>query len=711
MDMKNIFKTLVILNSLFLLFCCAGDGPATAPPRAERILHTENIHGTELLDHYHWLKEKDTDRVLQYLDAENKYTDMQMENTLKLQDILYNEMIGRLQEDDISAPVRKGNYYYYQRTEKGKDYPVYCRKYESMEAPEEILLDLNDMAPDHDYIDMGDMAVSPCHKYLAYTIDNDGSEIYTLFIKDLHEKALLDDLVHNAGRIVWNADSSLIFYNSYNEAQRSDKIYMHRIGTPQSIDRMVYYEEDDSFYAYISKSRSEKYFFIHSSNATTSEVYYLDVSNPENDFELLLVREPGIEYTVDHINSHFYILTNDEAKNFKVMKADKESINDKSLWTELVGHMDNTTVRGMELFDRHIVIRELSEGLTRFRTIEKNTDIKGYIEFPEDIYFAAVYDNPEPNTNIFRFMYSSMIQPDTVYDYNMDTGELIKVKQLEVKGEFVPSLYKTYRLWANVPGSDEIKIPISIVYNKDLVKKDGKSPLYLYTYGSYGAVEQVKFFPGLLSLLDRGIIYAVAHVRGGGELGTEWYESGKLLNRKNTFDDLISCAMYLVNENYTGKGNIIIHGISAGGGVVSAAANMRPDLFLAVIADVPFVDILNTMLDPSLPLTVIEYDEWGDPNDPVYFNYIRSYCPYQNLKNQDYPHFLITAGYNDPRVGYWEPAKFAAKLREMKTCDSIVLLKTHMGAGHFGSTGRYEYFRELAFYYAYIIDTFGRHQF
>lgn len=700
--MKRLFLIFICIITVF--FSCREE--TIIPPQAERMERITEIHDIRLIDYYFYLRDRNNEKVIDYLMAENKYAEIMMSHTKELQEKLTSEMIKRIKEDDTTLPFKMDDYYYYHKYEKNKDYSIFCRRFKSMDAEEEILLDLNKYTDTYDYIDLGSMEISPDHNLLAYTIDTDGSEIYTLFIKDLRNNILLPDKIENTGSIVWGNDSDLIFYNTYNEIQRSHKILMHQLGESPEDPKLIFHEEDDSFYVYISKSRSKDYFFINSSSNTSSEVHYLRTKEPFSDFSLIQKRQDDIQYYIDHINDEFYIRTNEDALNYRLMKAGKDTIRDRDKWTDFIIHRDDTVIENKLLFQDHIIIQELIKGQRNFRVLDQNNAHEHYIPMEEEVYSVFMDINPQADTDLFRFEYTSFTIPDSIFEYNMKTREKVLLKQTEVLGGFDSSLYTMERIWADSI-YDDAKIPISLVYKADLFEKNGSAPVFLSAYGSYGAISHITFSSSNFSLIDRGIIYAVAHIRGGGELGIRWHEEGKLLNRKNTFNDLISCAEFLIRENYTGKKNIIISGMSAGGKVIGAVVNKRPDLFLAAIADVPFVDVLNTMLDPTLPLTIYEYNEWGNPNEKIYFDYIASYCPYQNIKRQDYPNMLITAGLNDPRVGYWEPAKFTAKLREYKTDDNIILLKTHMGAGHFGYTGRYAYYQELAFYFAYILSNFG----
>ncbi|KPK75082.1 MAG: protease 2, partial [candidate division Zixibacteria bacterium SM23_73] len=671
---------------------------------AKVISKPDTLHGDVRIDDYFWLREKSNPEVIKYLEAENEYTEAVMKQTEEFQKLLYEELVGRIKETDLSVPEKIDDYYYYSRTEEGEQYPIYCRKKESLNAEEEILLDQNALAEGYDYFDIGAFQISRDHQLLAYSVDTTGSETFTLYVKDLNAGGLLKDEIKNIYYYVeWGNDNKTIFYTTLDEAKRPYKLYRHILGTAQEEDEMVYQESDEAFYLSISKTRDKEYLIITLGSMTTTEVRYLKADLPKDNFQVIHPRQHEMEYYVAHHSDKFYIMTNDEAKNFKLMEV---SVTDpsKKNWKEVIPHSDSVKIDGMDVFRNHLVVYEREKGLKKIRITNLMDSQVHYVDFPEPVYTYWRSRNPDFNTNMLRFNYTSLVTPRSVFDYNMDTKTRELKKQYEVLGGYDPSLYQSERIFAKA--SDGTMVPLSLVYRKGMVK-DGNNPLLLHGYGSYGISQEPTFSSNRLSLLDRGFVYAMAHVRGGGEMGRYWYEDGKLLKKKNTFTDFIACAEHLIAEKYTSSNKLVIYGGSAGGLLMGAVTNMRPDLFKAVIADVPFVDALNTMLDPSIPLTVIEYEEWGNPNEEEYYDYMKSYSPYDNVEAKDYPNMLITAGLNDPRVQYWEPAKWTAKLRALKTDKNILLLKTKMGEGHMGASGRYDYLKDIAFEYAFIFDLFG----
>jgi len=651
----------IVLLNLFLLwipgFTAEQDIP---PPVAKVISKADTLHGDVRIDNYSWLREKSNPEVIKYLEAENEYTEAVMKQTEEFQKLLYEELVGRIKETDLSVPEKIDDYYYYSRTKEGKQYSIYCRKKESLDAEEEILLDQNALAEGYDYFEIGAFEISTDHQLLAYSVDTTGSETFTLYVKDLNAGELLKDEIKNIYYYVeWGNDNKTIFYTTLDDAKRPYKLYRHILGTAQKKDEMVYHESDEAFYLSISKTRNKEYLIMTLGSITTTEVRYLKADLPKDNFKVIHPRQHEMEYYVAHHSDKFYIMTNDEAKNFKLMEV---SVTDpsKKNWREVIPHSDSVKIDGMDVFRNHLVIYGREKGLKKIRIANLMDSQVHYVDFPEPVYTYWRSRNPDFNTNILRFNYTSLVTPRSVFDYDMDTKTRELKKQYEVLGGYDLSLYQSERIFARA--WDGTMAPISLVYRKGMVK-DGNNPLLLHGYGSYGISREPTFSSNRLSLLDRGFVYAMAHVRGGGEMGRYWYEDGKLLKKKNTFTDFIACAEHLIAEKYTSSDKLVIYGGSAGGLLVGAVTNMRPDLFKAVIADVPFVDALNTMLDSSIPLTVIEYEEWGNPNEREYYDYIKSYSPYDNVEVKDYPHMLITAGLNDPRVQYWEPAKWAAKLR------------------------------------------------
>jgi oligopeptidase B len=674
------------------------------PPVAKIEPKVDTLSGQERVDNYYWLRERGNPEVIAYLEAENEYTEAKMKHTQKLQDKLYHELVSRIKETDLSVPVKWGDFYYYSRTEEGKQYQIYCRKKGSLEAEEEILLDVNELAQGKDFYSLGVHQISPSHKLLAYSFDTTGGERYSLRIKDLQTGELLPDVIDSISRSVeWANDNKTLFYAVADEAWRTYKLFRHTLGDDAENDELIFHEKDDAFFLGIDKSKSQEYIFLVLESMTTSEVHFLDADNPYGKFRIIHPRQQDVEYSTYHHGDNFYIVTNEDAKNFKLMRAPVSEPTRKN-WKEVISHRDSVKLDRIEVFQDYMVLYEREDGLRQIRVNDFATGRIHKIEFPEPVYTCWGEWNPDYKSQLLRFNYASLVTPNSVYDYNMKTRDRELKKQKEVLGGYDPEEYQSERAFATA--DDGTRIPISMVYRKGMVK-DGNNPLYLYGYGAYGASMDPWFSSNRLSLLDRGFIFAIAHVRGGGEMGRYWYEDGKLLNKKNTFTDFIAVAEHLIAENYTSSEKLVIDGASAGGLLIGAVVNMRPDLFEAVIADVPFVDLINTMRDESIPLTVIEWEEWGNPNKEDYYDYMMSYSPYDNVKAQDYPNMLILAGLNDTRVQYWEPAKWTAKLRAMKTDKNRLLLKTEMGSGHGGVSGRYSRLREIAFDYAFVLDVLG----
>jgi len=718
---KRFFASLspIVLFSLFLLFISGCglpqlqtgslhteliDRQSITPPVAKVIPKTDTLHGEIRIDNYYWLRNRADSEVIGYLEKENEYTKAMMKHTEKFQKQLYKELLGRIKETDLSVPDKIDDYYYYKRTEEGKQYPIYCRKKGSLDAEEKILLDQNELAVGHTYFEIGLYKISPNHKFLAYSVDTTGSEIYTLYFKDLDKDELFTEEIPNSGYTVeWANDNKTIFYTVLDSTRRPYKLYRHTLGTDSKDDIFIYHEKDNSFFLYISKTKNKEYLIMDLGSHTTSEAHYLISDNPTGDFKLIHPRQSEMEYYVESHGDRFFIMTNDQAKNFKLIEVPVSNPS-KENWKEIIPHRDSIKIDRFDVFKNHLVVYERENGLQKIRIMNLLNNEIHCVDFPEPVYTYWQSANPDFNTNILRYNYTSLVTPRSVFDYNMDTRSQELKKQYEVLGGYDPSNYKSERIFAKA--QDGTSIPISVVYKKRVVK-DGNNPLLLVGYGAYGSSYETYFSSRRLSLLDRGFIYAISHVRGGGEMGRYWYEDGKLLKKKNTFTDFISCAEHLTIEKYTSTDKLVINGGSAGGLLIGAVTNMRPDLFMAIIADVPFVDILNTMLDPSLPLTVLEYEEWGNPNDKEFYDYMKSYSPYDNVEAKAYPNMLIIAGLNDTRVSYWEAAKWTAKLRALKTDKNILLLKTEMGAGHMGASGRYDYLKDIAFLYAFIFDLFG----
>ncbi len=704
---RKLFSGLVwvsLLGLLFSCFCTSTVVQNAAPPIAEKIPKVDTSFGDVRVDDYFWLRDKNNPEVIKYLEAENKYTEAVMKSTEKLQEKLYKEMLSRIKETDFSVQEKVDDYYYYTREEKGKQYKIYCRKKGSLDSPEEILLDANELAKGHNYLDVGVYKVSPDHQLLAYSIDTTGAEDFILYFKDLGTgKALTDVIPNTSYSAEWANDNKTIFYNTLDKAKRPYKLYRHILGTDPKNDVLIYHEKDEAFNLDLKKSKSKAYFFLVLESETTSENWYLDASHPEAHFKIIQPRQHEMEYSVEQHGDKFYILTNDNAKNFKLMQAPVNNPS-KGNWKVVIPSADSVKLDNIEVFKNHLVVYERERGLKKIRITNLTDNQVHYVDFPEPVYTFWPERNPDFHTNLLRFDYFSLITPKSVFDYDMDKKTRELKKQDEVLGGYNPSLYQEERIFAKA--SDGTLVPISLVYKKGM-ERNGKNPLFLYGYGAYGISSEPYFSSNRLSLLDREFIYAIAHVRGGGEMGRYWYEQGKLMNKKNTFTDFIACAEHLIAEKYTSEEDLVINGGSAGGLLMGAVTIMRPDLFKVVVADVPFVDLINTMLDPTLPLTVIEYEEWGNPQEKKYYEYMRSYSPYDNVHAKAYPNMLITTSLNDPRVSYWEPSKWTAKLRALKTDDNLLLLKINMGAGHGGSSGRYDFLKDIALEYAFIFKVLG----
>jgi oligopeptidase B len=690
-----------MLTIIHSLFAGAED---IKPPVAEIIPKLDIMQDEQRTDNYFWLRDKSNPKVIEYLEAENRYTEAVMKHTEPFQEQLYQELLGRIKETDLTVPEKLDDYFYYTRTETGKQYRIYCRKQGSLDAAEEILLDGNALAEGHDYMAIGAYEVSPNHQLLAYAINTTGDEKFTLRVKNLSTGELLPDEVPNIYYgVEWANDNQTLFYTTLDDTKRPYKLHRHKLGSDSQEDALVYHETDESFYLHLGKTRSQAYLLMDLESNNTSEVHYLDADDPTGDFKVFQPRRREVEYSVEHHSDRFLIVTNVDAKNFKLIEAPVDAPSEAN-WKEVISHREAVKIDGVSPFQNHLVVYERENGLKQIRIFDLVTNEVHSVDFPEPVYTFWGMGNREFNTNTLRFHYSSFITPTSVFDYNMDAKTRELKKQEEVLGEYDPSRYESQRIFAKT--ADGTQIPVSLVYKKGMTQ-DGNNPQLLIGYGSYGASIDPNFSSNSLSLLDRGFIVAIAHIRGGGEMGRPWYESGKLLNKKSTFTDFITCAEHLIAENYTTSDKLVIQGGSAGGLLMGAVMNIRPELFKAVLAHVPFVDALNTMLDASIPLTVIEYEEWGNPNEKPYYDYIRSYSPYDNIEAKNYPNLLVTAGLNDPRVHYWEPAKWTAKLRASKTDSNRILLKTEMGSGHGGPSGRYDALKETAFEYAFILDVLG----
>ncbi|MFN2529947.1 MAG: S9 family peptidase [Pyrinomonadaceae bacterium] len=675
-----------------------GTTAAPQPPVAEKKPKTTQIHGATLVDNYFWLREKANPAVMSYLQAENSYAEAMMKPTAALQEKLYNEMLSHIKQTDQSVPYRWGTYFYYNRTIEGQQYPIFCRKRGSVDAAEEIVLDQNELAKGQKFMSIGAFVPSDDGNLLAYTTDNTGYRQYTLHVKDLRKGQLFPENIERVDNVVWAADNKTVFYVTEDAVtKRSDKFFRHELGSDKS--DLIYDEKDELFDIGVGRSRDQAMILLGAYSKTSTEFRYLPSSDPSAALKVVLPRQPDHEYDVDHRGDLFYIRTNKGAKNFRVVTAPVADPSEKN-WKEFVAHKPAVKIEGIDMFADYAVLSEWENGLQQLDVVDFKTNKHRHIEFPEPVYSTGLGANREFDSTVVRYNYNSLVSPNSVFDYDMKTGKSTLLKQTEVPGGFYKSNYKSERVFATA--SDGTKIPMSMVYRKG-VKLDGSAPLLLYAYGSYGISIPPTFSASRLSLLDRGVIYVIAHIRGGGELGEEWRQAGRMMNKMNTFTDFIACGDHLVKSKYTSSDRIVIQGGSAGGLLMGAVSNMRPDLFKAVIAQVPFVDVLNTMLDASLPLTTSEYIEWGNPNEKPAFDYMKQYSPYDNVAKKAYPAMLVKVSVNDSQVPYWEGTKLVAKLREMKTDNNPLLLKVNFGAGHGGSSGRYDALRETAFDYAFAL--------
>lgn len=674
------------------------------PPVAKIVPKTLEKHGDKRIDNYYWLNERENPEVIDYLNKENEYYQKSTAHTKQLQEELFLEMKGRIKEDDSSVPYLYNGYYYITRFEKGKDYPIYSRKKGSLDAKEEIMFDCNEMAKGHAYFNLSGINVSEDNKWVAFGVDLVSRRQYTIQIKNLETGEILPVKLENTtGGSTWAGDNKTLFYTRKDaQTLRSDKIYKHTLGTEPSADVMVFHEKDDTFNTYVYKEKSKKYLVIGSSSTLTSEYQILDAKNPNGEFKVFQKRTRGLEYSISHYGDSFYIVTNkDKATNFKLMKT-PETATSAENWKDLIGHRKDVLLEGIEIFKDYLVVEERSNGLNKIRIMPWSGKGEYYLPFNIETYTAYTTTNVDFDTEILRYAYQSMATPSSVIDFNMRTqGKKVLKEQEVLGGKFDKNNYIEERVWATA--TDGTKVPISMVYRKG-IKKDGKNPLLLYAYGSYGATMDPYFSSTRLSLLDRGFIYAIAHIRGGEDLGREWYENGKLLKKINTFTDFIDCSKFVIAEKYTSPEHLYAEGGSAGGLLMGAIVNMNPELYNGVIAQVPFVDVITTMLDDTIPLTTGEYDEWGNPNDKVYYDYMLSYSPYDQVKKQAYPNMYVSTGLHDSQVQYWEPAKWVAKLRVMKTNDKQLFLDTNMDAGHGGASGRFEALKELAKEFAFLLD-------
>jgi oligopeptidase B len=679
------------------------------PPVARRQEIVTTIHGHALVDDYAWLREKNSPEVIAFLEGENAYTRAVMKPTEDLQARLYAEMLTHIKETDVSVPFRFGEYFYYTRTEQGLQYPIHCRKRGSLEAEEQITLDVNHLAAGEPFMAVAALTVSDDGNLLAYSTDNTGFRQYTLHIKDLRSGEVLSDAAERVGSVVWATDNRTLFYTVEDEeTKRQYQMFRHTLGRPQTEDVLVYEERDERFNLGAGRTRNRKFIVLESASHTTSEEQFLPADAPEAAWRLIEPRRENIEYSADHRDGLWYIRVNDTARTFRVVTAPLENPG-REHWRELIPHREDVMLEDLEVFQSFAVASERSNGLPHLRILrfDPQGEFSGRsseISFPEPTYSAHSHVNREFVTSTFRYGYQSLVTPGSVYEYNIETEQSTLLKELEIPGGFDRSLYQSERLFATA--ADGVKIPVSLVYRKDK-KSEGGNPLYVYGYGSYGYSLPIGFNSNRLSLLDRGFVLAYAHIRGGGDMGKPWHDAGRLMHKMNTFTDFIAVTEFLIAHGYGDAQRVAMEGGSAGGLLMGAVANMRPELYRAVLSHVPFVDVMNTMLDPSLPLTIAEYEEWGDPNQPEAFAYMLGYSPYDNLQARNYPAMLVKTSLHDSQVMYWEPAKYVAKLRRLKTDDRLLLLETNMSAGHGGASGRYDYLKEIALDYAFLLQEVG----
>lgn len=671
---------------------------APKAPQKPTVLET---HGHQRIDPFYWMNDRENPEVIEYLHAENKYLEEVMKPTESFQKRLFEEMKSRIKEDDQSVPYFKSGYFWYVRYRTGGEYPIYCRKPKSLENQEEVILDVNELAEGKSFYQVGGSATSPDQKTLAFAADEVGRRIYTIHFKNLETGEISTKSIPDVtGNFAWAADNLTLFYSKQDpETLRSHKIYKHLLGTDPEQDKLIFEEKDEEFSCVVHKTKSEKFILIHSESTISSEVRFIPADQPDASFEILQRRIPQLEYAADHYGDHFYIRTNDQAQNFKLVKAPITNPS-KENWEDVIPHRPEVLLEDFDLFSNFLVTQERSNGLTQIQI--KPWEGEGHaLQFDDETYTAWISTNPEFDTSTLRFGYNSLVVPSSVFDYDMISREKTLLKQQEVVGGYTSEDYYSERIWAK--SENGVLVPISLVYKKSFFDKTGENPLLLYAYGSYGYSMDAYFSSNRLSLLDRGFVFAIAHIRGGEDLGRHWYENGKLLQKKNTFSDFIACAEHLVRERYTNPNHLYAMGGSAGGLLIGAVINWRPELFNGAIANVPFVDVVTTMLDESIPLTTGEFQEWGNPKDPEYFKYMLSYSPYDNVEPKDYPNLLVTSGLHDSQVQYWEPTKWVAKLRDLKTDQNLLLLHTNMEAGHGGASGRFNALKELALEYAFLL--------
>jgi len=688
---------------LILIFSCDMKKTNLTEPQAKKIEKILSIHGDDRIDEYYWLNQRGNDDVISYLNEENDYRDEYMKDYKPLEDKIFQEIKSRIKEEDSSVPYFYNDYFYYTRYEKDKQYPIYCRKKSSLDNKEEILIDANVMSMGHDYFRVGMIEISPDNKTMAYSIDTVSRRIYTIHFMDLETRKISDNNIPNSsGSITWANDNKTIFYNSKDlETLRSDRVMRYEIGENEN-GYEVYYEKDETFSVFSYKTKSDKYIVVGSSSTLSQEYRILNADNPKGKFKMFQTRVEGLEYSISHFNDRWFVVTNkDEATNFKLMSCPELKTSSNN-WVDYINHRDNVLLEGIEVFDDFLVVTERENGLRRVDIRPWSATESHYINFEEEAYSLYSSDNPQMNTTKFRYSYSSMTTPNSVIEYDMITKEKKVMKETEVLGgDFNKSNYESKRIWAEA--RDGKKVPVSLVYRKDMFK-EGQNPLLLYGYGSYGNTINASFSSVRLSLLNRGFVYAIAHIRGSQYLGRSWYDDGKMFNKKNTFTDFIDAGKFLINEGYAKENQLFAMGGSAGGLLMGAVANMAPDLFRGIVAGVPFVDVVTTMLDEDIPLTTFEYDEWGNPNNKESYDYMLSYSPYDQVEGKNYPAIFITTGYHDSQVQYFEPAKWIARLRDRRTNNEPLLMYCNMEAGHGGASGRFEAYKETAMEYAFFVS-------
>lgn len=681
-------------------------------PTAPKRPYTMTRHGITRIDNYYWMRDRNDPETIKYLNAETDYLEEVMQHTRALQERLFSEMKGRIQEADSTVPERRGEYFHYERHEKGKQYPIFCRKKGSLDAPEEILIDQNQLAEGKPFCSISGFETSPDGSKLAYLADFEGNEVYTLYFKDLLTGDYFPEMINNVlgsayerTGVDWANDNKTIFYITLDTALRPNKLFRHIVGTDPKNDVLILEEKDEQYFLYCDKTLDDRFIMSHHVSTDTREVRFMDADNPASELRILQPRIEGLEYSAAHHKGKFFIVHNDNAKNFKVSVVSTKAPGREN-WVDVIPHREDVLIDHMDTFDAFIVIHERKAGLRQIRisTADEINNVR-YVQFPEASYSVHAEGNMQFETKSLRLKYSSLITPNTIVDVRMDTGEWDIKKVDEIPSGFDQSKYTLERIHATAP--DGTNVPLTIAYRKELQKKDGTNPALMYGYGSYGATIDPYFDSNRFSLIDRGFVYAVAHIRGGYDMGRDWYDQGKMENKRNTFTDFIACGEHLIKEGYVAKDKLAIQGGSAGGLLVGACMTMRPDLFKAVIAKVPFMDVVTTMEDPTIPLTTQEYTQWGNPEDKPMFEYMLSYSPYDNLRATNYPNLLITTGLNDPRVAFWEPAKFTAKLRELKTDDNLVIFYINYTSGHAGASGRFDYLKEIALDYAFLMDRLG----